>query len=188
MPNVKTDPTSAAQTPRATQPGPEQFAALYNESRDDLFSYLAYLTADRDLAEELTAAAFERAFRKRGLFRARRGDLRGWLFSIARNLAIDALRVRPREGALELLGELGGGVDESAQADNRLELAEAMRRLQPRERELIALKFFAGLENGEISSVLKISRSNVGTQLHRAMERLRAELINRADQGVQDEN
>ncbi len=45
--------------------------------------------------------------------------------------------------------------------------------LEPRERELIALKFFAGLANAEIAQVLGIGESNAGTRLHRAMTKLR---------------
>ena len=52
-------------------------------------------------------------------------------------------------------------------------LDEALRTLSPRERELIALKFFAGLGNAEIAQVLGVSESNAGTKLHRAMTKLR---------------
>ena len=45
--------------------------------------------------------------------------------------------------------------------------------LEPRDRELIALKFFAGLSNGEIAAVLGVSRSNAGTMLYRAVQKLR---------------
>ena len=48
-----------------------------------------------------------------------------------------------------------------------------MARLELRERELIALRFFAGLGNGEIAEVLGISASNAGTRLHRAVDKLR---------------
>ena len=49
----------------------------------------------------------------------------------------------------------------------------ALARIDPRERELIALKFHAGLDNAEIAAVLGVSVSNAGTQLHRAMTKLR---------------
>ena len=45
--------------------------------------------------------------------------------------------------------------------------------LEPRERELIALKFFAGLSNRELARVLGVSESNAGTLLHRAVTKLR---------------
>lgn len=154
-------------------PAPFGFEALYRDSRDDLFSYLAYLVGDRSLAEELTAQAFEKAFRKRTLFRPGRGDLRGWLFSIGRNAAVDELRRSGRESALELAPELVGSEGVDRNSDDRMLIAAAMRRLQTRDRELVALKFFAGLENKQIARVLGISNSNVGTQLHRAISRLR---------------
>jgi RNA polymerase sigma-70 factor (ECF subfamily) len=162
--------------PVASSPAPSDFETLYRDSRDDLFAYLTYLVGDRSLAEELTALAFEKAFRKRSLFRPGRGDLRGWLFSIARNSAVDELRRGGRETALELIPEAAApGYVEDA-SDDRLIVADAMRGLQSRDRELIALKFFAGLENPQIARVLGISNSNTSTQLHRAMSRLRDQI------------
>lgn len=158
---------------RADKPSADEFDALYRSSRDDLFSYLTYLVGDRSTAEELTAKAFETAFRKRNLFRPVRGDLRGWLFGIARNAALDELRRGKSEVALDFAHE---PVDPSAGAggsDERMVLVAAMRKLQARDRELIALKFFAGLENEQIARTVGISRSNAGTQLHRAIGRLR---------------
>jgi RNA polymerase sigma-70 factor (ECF subfamily) len=49
----------------------------------------------------------------------------------------------------------------------------ALARIGQRERELIGLKFHAGLDNAEIAAVLGVSVSNAGTQLHRAMTKLR---------------
>jgi RNA polymerase sigma-70 factor (ECF subfamily) len=49
----------------------------------------------------------------------------------------------------------------------------ALATLDPREREIVALKFAGGLGNAEIAKVLRISESNAGTRLHRALEKLR---------------
>ena len=49
----------------------------------------------------------------------------------------------------------------------------ALASLDPRERELIALKFHAGLSNAEIADVLGVSASNAATRVHRALTRLR---------------
>ena len=48
-----------------------------------------------------------------------------------------------------------------------------MAKLDPRERELIALKFFTGLDNAEIAAVIGVSESNAGTRLHRTITKLR---------------
>lgn len=171
---VESELTSTQVQPRRSPPDAHQFDALYRDSRDDLFAYVTFLVADRGLAEEITAEAFERAFRKRSMFHPAKGDLRGWLFKIARNIAVDELRRAGRGTALELAP--GSGPDESTSVDDRLTVAAALRALPVRERELIALKFFAGLDNDQIARVLRISRSNAGTQLHRAMTRLRGQM------------
>ena len=63
---------------------------------------------------------------------------------------------------------------ESAEAsERRLALAAALAGLEPRERELIALEFFARLSNSEIAAVVGVSESNAGTRLHRAVTKLR---------------
>src|SRR5688572_16087800 len=76
------------------------FEALYRTSRDDVYAYVASLLRDASAAEDVTAQAFERAFRRRSSFSARRGAPRAWLFGIARNAALDELRRRRRSGAL----------------------------------------------------------------------------------------
>ncbi|MHB8492649.1 MAG: sigma factor, partial [Solirubrobacteraceae bacterium] len=79
----------AAAPPAATPQ--ERLERLYRACRDDLYAYVATVVRDRSLAEDVTALAFERAFRRRRLFNARRGSERAWLFGIARNAALDEL-------------------------------------------------------------------------------------------------
>src|SRR6478609_68437 len=76
------------------------FEALYRSSRDDVFGYVAGLLRDRAAAEDVTALAFERAYRKRRSFDPKRGTRRAWLFGIARNAALDELRRRRRHATL----------------------------------------------------------------------------------------
>ena len=152
------------------------FDALYRSSRDDVYAYVAGLVRDRAAAEEVTATAFERAYRKRSRFNPRRGERRAWLFGIARNAALDELRRRGRHAELtaEPVDLAGAAVDETAaESERRLAVAAALATLEPRERELIALKFFAGLSNAEIATVVGVSESNAGTRLHRAVTKLR---------------
>ena len=159
---------------RADSPG-ERLERLYGASRDDLYAYLATLLGDHSAAEEVTALAFERAFRKRRLFNPRRGSERAWLFGIARNAALDELRRRRRTAPLPegLAAEKVTGEDHSERSARRAALQVALAGLAPRERELIALKFHAGLSNLDLARVLGVSESNAGTLLHRAITKLR---------------
>jgi RNA polymerase sigma factor (sigma-70 family) len=151
------------------------FEVLYRAARDDVFAYVATLLRDNGAAEDVTALAFERAFRKSKSFDSRRGSERAWLFGIARNAALDELRKRKRTAELTVEPEdVAAQPDEEAdRALRRAAVRTALAALPPRERELIALKFHAGLDNAELAAVLGVSVSNAGTLLHRAMTTLR---------------
>ena len=154
----------------------ERFEALYRSSRDDVYAYVSTLLRDRAAAEDVTALAFERAYRRRRTFDRRRGVERAWLFGIARNAALDELRRRRRQAKLaaEPADLDAAATDDSAEfALRRTAVQGAVSRLSTRERELIALKFHAGLSNSELARVLGVSESNAGTLLHRTIEKLR---------------
>jgi RNA polymerase sigma-70 factor (ECF subfamily) len=140
-----------------------------------VYSYVASLLRDRAAAEDVTALAFERAYRRRRSFDRRRGEERAWLFGIARNAALDELRRRRRLARLvsDPAQVEEPEVDESEAELRRTAVRTALAAMAPRDRELIALKFHAGLSNAELAKVLGVSESNAGTMLHRAMQRLR---------------
>ncbi len=161
-----------------TKPMTVRFDALYRETASDVFAYVMTLLRDRSAAEDVTATAFERAYRRQSGFNPARGTQRAWVFGIARNAALDELRARKRTAALltdpedpDVRHDDGAADDEAAL--RRATVAAALAQLDPRERELIALKFHAGLDNAEIAKVLDISVANAGTRVHRAVTRLR---------------
>ena len=155
------------------------FDELYRESRDDVFAYVAGMLRDRNAAEDITMQAFERAYRRRRTFNSKRGSRRGWLFGIARNAALDEIRRRRRHTVLAAEpedAEAAHAAEDAAETSlRRSAVRAAMERLSSRDRELIALKYFAGLSNAEIATVVGISESNAGTKLHRVIEKLREE-------------
>jgi len=170
---------AAAPTPTARAGRALAFEALYRGCRDDVYAYVAGLLGDRHAAEDVTALAFERAYRRRRRFDPRRGSGRAWVFAIARNAALDELRRRKRDASLAADPEDAAAATPADDAEaelRRAALREALRRLDLRERELVALRFFAGLSHAEIASVLGISPSNAGTRLHRAVDKLRSEI------------
>jgi len=62
----------------------------------------------------------------------------------------------------------------------RTAVRAALAKLPAREREIVALKFHAGLSNAELARVLGVSESNAGTLLHRTMQKLRKACDERA--------
>jgi RNA polymerase sigma factor (sigma-70 family) len=167
MEEVLTAPPPTA----AARPAPVDLDALFREAAGDLLAYVATLVGDRSLAEEVVAQAFERAWRRRALFRAHRGAPRAWLFGIARNAALDELRRRGRTAALA--APPPAGADHAEDVVRREALRAALARLEPRDRDLIALRFHGGLSHAEAGRVLGMSTTNAQTRLHRALTRLR---------------
>ena len=160
--------TESTKAPAAT------FADLYRDTVRDLYAYVATLVGDRSSAEDVVAQAYERAYRKRRSFDRRRGNERAWLFGIARNAALDELRRRKRTAALVVEpADVPDAGPEDDDAERRAVVRAALAKLEPRDRELIALKYHGGLGNAEIAKLLGTSESNVGTRLHRAMTKLR---------------
>jgi RNA polymerase sigma-70 factor (ECF subfamily) len=156
----------------------ERLEELYRSSRDDVYAYVFTLLRHRAAAEDVTAVAFERAYRRRRTFDRQRGDERQWLFGIARNAALDELRRRSRDASLVVdleapEQEPTATEDEDDVLLRRTAVRAALAEMSARDRELIALKFHAGLSNSELAEVLGVSESNAGTILYRAVQKLR---------------
>jgi RNA polymerase sigma-70 factor (ECF subfamily) len=169
--------TTSLTVPLPARPisGRLDFDALYRATRDDLYAYVATLLRDPGAAEDVTALTFERALRRQRSFRPGRGSERAWLFGIARNAALDELRRRRRTTGLtgDPADDAPSPHEDAEHALRRADVRVALDTLEPREREVIALKFHAGLSHRELAAVLNVSESSAGTQLHRAMKRLR---------------
>src|SRR5207253_6709825 len=88
------------------KPDAQDFAEAAERHLDDVHAFLVYLTGDRNVAEELTAETFARAFGRWRRFDPRRGSARTWLCQLARSTALDHFRAedrrRRREGRYAL--------------------------------------------------------------------------------------
>lgn len=163
----------------------DEFERLYAEEAPGLFSFLAYRTGDRGLAEDLLADAFERALRARGRFDRRRGSQRTWLYAIALNALRDHARRAAAEGrALERIGEPQEVTEDAfGEVDERDRLARVLGVLSADEREAIALRFGADLTVPEIAKLLGERLSTVEGRVYRALRKLRDALGASIDSG-----
>lgn len=153
--------------------------AVYKEYLPRVYNFFRYRVGDDFLAEDLTAEVFEKAWRGRTRFRRDLGAFSTWLFTIARNIATDHFRRNGRHIPLEAVRELQDptSLEETTQRnDDFAKLNTLLSQLSERECELIALKYGAALTNREIAQLTRLSESNVGTVLHRTVEKLRIEM------------
>ena len=141
---------------------------------DDVYGYLAYLTGDRGLAEDLAAETFERATRLWHRFDESRGSARTWLCQLARTVALDHFRSERRRTRREqaYAREFPEAIDPRLPEGLSPALEAALARLSPGERETIALRVVLDLDGETAARVLGISPTACSTRLSRALERL----------------
>ena len=150
--------------------------AVYREELPRVYNFFRYRLGDGPQAEDLTSATFEKAWVKRGRYRHDRAAFSTWIFSIARNLAIDYYRRNRQTISLEEVELEAGapGVEEQVQAQQDFaHLEKLLASLPERERELVALKYGADLTNREIARLTDLSETNVGSILYRVVNKLR---------------
>lgn len=153
--------------------------SLYLRHLPLVYNYFRYRVGDRQIAEDLTATVFERAWQHRHRFRSDLGEFSAWLLGIARNVAKNHFRHHHREISLDAIPEtVAPDSPEEAvlQGEDHARLKILLGRLPPREQDLIALKYGAGLTNREIARLTGLSETNVGTILYRVVGRLRKEM------------
>jgi RNA polymerase sigma factor (sigma-70 family) len=158
----------------------DEFERLYAAEAAGLFSFLAYRTGDRALAEDLLADAFERALRSRSRFDRRRGSQKTWLYAIALNVLRDhARRAAAEARAVERSGATEAREDAGlAQVEHRDTVQRALAALSSEEREAVALRFGADLTVPEMARVLGEPLTTVEGRVYRALRKLRGELGN----------
>lgn len=158
-----------------------EFVGLFMEQRERLESYLFGRVRCRATAADLAQDAFVRIWRRDG--RGLEGDLTGYLYRTARNLAIDHVRAR------RVLAEHAGGLApvqlmaEEAPPDARVEarqelaaLEQALRELGARTRTVFLLNKLHGKTYGEVAAALGISVSAVEKHMLRALKHCRGRL------------
>ena len=150
---------------------------LYTEQMPKIYNYFRYRVGNNMLAEDLTAATFEKAWRARDSFQRRKASFVTWLYTIARNTMTDHFRKSHKDKHLmikESIPSKDEDPEERLAASQTIHfLVSQLKEYSPRERDLIALKYGAGLNNREIAKLTGLSETNVGSILHRTVSKLR---------------
>lgn len=160
--------------------------AVYRQELPRIYNYFRYRLGDNALAEDLTSTTFEKAWKARDQYRRDRAAFSTWLLTIARNVATDHLRTRRAPLSYDVLRNqaASGSPHETYTRQADLErLGALLAQLNEHERELVALKYGAERNNREIAEQLGMSETNVGTTLHRVVNKLRAAWEGRANEG-----
>jgi RNA polymerase sigma-70 factor (ECF subfamily) len=150
---------------------------VFAEQLPRVLNFFRYRCGNLADAEDLTSITFEKAWRGRDRYRRDKGAFSTWLFTIARNAAVDHYRARtpvvPLDEAVGVAAGCATPEAESALRSDAARLTALLSTLTDRDRELIALKYGAEMTNRDIARATGLSESNVGTLLYRAVQTLR---------------
>jgi RNA polymerase sigma-70 factor (ECF subfamily) len=168
----------------------EAFGLLVRRYEQELYGYLRRYLGDASLAEDVFQNTFLQVYVKSSQYEAGR-PVRPWLYTIATNQAIDALRRNGRHqavslerthadpvegdlaGLLEMLESRGPGpIEEAAAAERREQVRAAVDRLPDFLKQVLLLAYYQGLKYREIADVLGIPVGTVKSRLHAALVRL----------------
>ncbi len=168
----------------------EAFGALVRRYERELYGYLRRYLGDASLAEDVFQNTFLQVYVKSGQYEAGR-PVRPWLYTIATNQAIDALRRNGRHqavsldqhreetgngevhGLIEALEAQGPGPLDAAQGEERRERVRAgVERLPDFLRQVLVLAYYQGLKYREIADILGIPVGTVKSRLHAALVKL----------------
>ena len=168
---VDTHPTRAAT--RADALDEARFGDVYRAVSRPLWSYLRRMTDSPALADDLLQETFTRLLVQA---HAPEGDaaLRAWLFRVATNLAIDAMRRGKREVPAETVAEAASPSSRDERPDPLLarEMGRAFGTLESRERALLWLAYVEDAPHRDIAGALGVKESSVRVLLFRARKKL----------------
>ena len=170
-------PTIATELVRLASDGDAAaFTRIVAAHHVDMLKVCLAVCGDAELAEDAVQSAWTLAWRRLPSLKDE-DRLRPWLVSIAANQARDALRSRRRRPVVELDVAEATPVDgDPASRTGDIDLRNAMAKLDPTDRALVALRYVAGLDSGELGRALGLSASGTRARLARILDRLRTEI------------
>jgi RNA polymerase sigma factor (sigma-70 family) len=171
------DQDFAAVVASAAQGDEIAFGRIVAAHHDDMRRVCVFITHDAALADDATQAAWSIVWRKLGSVREP-DRLRPWLVSIAANEARKLVQRRRRHPEIEITPTAADGPDDVDPATGiaGIDLRAAMRRLDPDDRALIAMRYVVGFNATELASAIGLSPSGTRARLSRLLARLRQDL------------
>ncbi len=163
-----------------TRPTKVIIGSLYEEYYDRIVRYIFVRINNQIEAENMGGEVFLKALQALDSYRGRSEQMRAWLFKIAHNLVVDYFRKMSKRKAVSLSDvEIRDRVSTEEAVEARLEvknLAKALKQLTPAQREVIGLRFFAGLSSAEVGKTLSKSSGAVREMQRSAVEALREQM------------
>jgi RNA polymerase sigma-70 factor (ECF subfamily) len=159
----------------------DELLDVYRDNVHGVYAFFTY-SVGHETAEDLTASTFERVVRSWNRFDPDYATARTWIMAIARNILADHFRRQSHRNTVSLdehpalAASLASSDDPAARWLSLATARDWLGRLEPREREVLALRFGADLPAADIARTLDLSEANVHQISSRALRRLHDEI------------
>ncbi|MBK5278928.1 MAG: sigma-70 family RNA polymerase sigma factor [Bacteroidia bacterium] len=155
----------------------QQASVLFDRYHRKIFNFLARMTMDRNLAEDLTQNVFLRMIKYRNSYREG-NRFESWIYQVARNIFSDHYQANKNKHSgfidIEKMSDKIEDHEEGAQQDERERLLHrSMALLSEEQRELLVLTRFQQMKYEDVAAIMETSVANIKVKVHRAIAKLR---------------
>ena len=155
----------------------QQASVLFERYNKRIFNFLARMTMDREVAEDLTQNVFLRMIKYKSSYREG-NKFQSWIYQVARNVFSDHYQSVKNKRAdfvdVERMGDRMADNDESERVDEQEKLLErSMSMLNEEQRELLVLTRFQHMKYEEVAVIMNTTVANIKVKVHRAIGKLR---------------
>lgn len=164
------------------------FTYIFEAYYKRVYNYNYYRTHNQDVSEDLTSQTFEKVFTRLQTYTADKGKFEVWLFTIVRNTMNDYYRRRkkypwePLEHVFETISKEKGPEHIILEMEQQTEILKAIKKLNERERNIIAYKYGGNLSNKEIGILMNLNEKHVSVILCRTLKKLKTRLEEENDE------
>jgi len=155
----------------------ERASILFDRYHKRIFNFLAHMTMNRDVAEDLTQNVFLRMLKYRNSYREG-ARFQSWIYQVARNVFSDHYQAHKNRFSdfvdVEKLGaQLKDADDHAEQLEKEQNLHRSLAMLNEDQRELLILTRFQHMKYEEVAAMMDTTVSNIKVKVHRAIQKLR---------------
>lgn len=153
------------------------FAEVYDAHVQKIYAFVYYRVQHREIAEDLTSATFLKALDKYVSFKG--GNVRAWLYRIARNTITDHYRTHRPPADLDAAQDVASTANPAHDAETRLQLQRVLaelRTLPNEQQEIVLMRAWDGLTHAEIAEILGKTEASVKMQFSRSVRQLQSKL------------
>ena len=167
----------------------QAFAPLYDRYFERIYAFILLQTHNQQITEDVVANVFEKALRHIGRYQWQGVSFGAWLYRIAHNELVSYQRrqklLSPLTTLVDTLRSDGRSPEQAVEQEFELKrLQQALTMIPANDREIIILRFLQGLTGEEVAHVLGCSRQAVYLRLHRALKKLRQQLLTLEGKGT----